>query len=178
MTDRAGRRRDSGDRDSARREGARRGNAHRESDRRDLGAMVHPVLRLLIAVELPILAAHEVSMWGYSVLTALDDGPVRTQATLAEAIGADKTRIIGTLDELQAAGLISRTPDPNDRRARLLEITDEGRRVRRAARAEIRAAEERLLSALTPAERTTFVRALEKLSVLTPDDLPDVRDLP
>ncbi|SFH10854.1 DNA-binding transcriptional regulator, MarR family [Actinopolymorpha cephalotaxi] len=135
--------------------------------------MVHPVLRLLIAVELPILAAHEVSMWGYSVLTALDDGPVRTQATLAEAIGADKTRIIGTLDELQDAGLISRTPDPNDRRARLLEITDEGRRLRRAVRAEIRAKEESLLATLTPTERTAFVRALEKLSALSPEDLPD-----
>ncbi|WP_241827833.1 MarR family winged helix-turn-helix transcriptional regulator [Actinopolymorpha singaporensis] len=158
MTDRPGRRRDS---------------ERRDRDRRDLAAMVHPVLRLLVAAELPVLAAHDVSMWSYSVLTALDDGPVRTQATLAEAIGADKTRIIGTLDELQDAGLISRTPDPNDRRARLLSITDEGRRVRRAVRAQIRAKEEHLLARLTPAERTTFVRALEKLSALSPDDLSD-----
>ena len=45
-----------------------------------------------------------VSMWGYSVLLALDRSAIRTQAALAEAIGADKTRIIAILDELQQSG--------------------------------------------------------------------------
>lgn len=53
---------------------------------------------------------------------------------LARAIGADKTRIIGTLDALQEAGLISREPDPDDRRVRLLEITEAGRHARRSVR--------------------------------------------
>ncbi len=132
--------------------------------------MVHPLLRALIDAELPVLAAHDVSMWGYSVLTALDEGPVRTQAALAEAIGADKTRIIGTLDELQAAGLISRTPDPDDRRARLLSITDKGRRVRRAVKTDIHQAEDRLLAVLTPADRRAFLRSLEALSAARDDD--------
>jgi len=128
--------------------------------------MLAPLLRSLVATELPVLAARGVSMWGYVVLSALDESPVRTQAALAEAIGADKTRIIGTLDELQEAGLISRTPDPEDRRARLLAITAKGRRVRRAARSEIRAAEERILAHLAPADRLSFLRALETLSAL------------
>ncbi len=108
-------------------------------------------------------------MWGYVVLSALDESPVRTQAALAEAIGADKTRIIGTLDELQEAGLISRTPDPDDRRARLLAITDKGRKLRRLVMAEIQASEERLLAVLTPADRRAFLRSLETLSALPPD---------
>ena len=58
---------------------------------------------------------------------ALDRSAIRTQAALAEAIGADKTRIIAILDELQQSGLIERVADPEDRRARLLEITQEGR---------------------------------------------------
>jgi DNA-binding MarR family transcriptional regulator len=132
-------------------------------ERPDLAAMLHPLMRALIAVELPVLAEHEVSMWGYSVLTALDDTPVRTQAALADAIGADKSRIIGTLDELQDAGLIERTPDPNDRRVRLLSITPEGRRVRRSVRKGIRAQEARLLATLPPADRQTFLRAVRTL---------------
>src|SRR6201989_3726624 len=95
--------------------------------RRDLAAMLAPLLRELVAAELPVLAAHDVSMWGYVVLNALDRSPVRTQAALAEAIGADKTRIIGTLDELQQGGYIERRPDPDDRRVRLLRITQAGR---------------------------------------------------
>ena len=126
--------------------------------------MLYPLVRELIALELPVLATHEVSMWGYSVLTALDDTPVRTQAALAEAIGADKSRIIGTLDELQSAGLIERTPDPGDRRVRLLSITPEGRRVRRAVRKDIRAHEEELLAKIrSRADREAFVRVLRTL---------------
>lgn len=133
------------------------------TERPDLAAMLYPLVRELIALELPVLAAHEVSMWGYSVLTALDDTPVRTQAALAGAIGADKSRIIGTLDELQQSGLIERTPDPADRRVRLLSITPQGRRVRRTVRKEIQAQEEQVLTALAPADRKTFVRILQEL---------------
>ncbi|RZT07940.1 MarR family transcriptional regulator [Kribbella sp. VKM Ac-2569] len=133
------------------------------TERPDLAAMLYPLVRELIALELPVLAAHEVSMWGYSVLTALDDTPVRTQAALAEAIGADKSRIIGTLDELQRAGLIERTPDPADRRVRLLSITPQGRKVRRTVRKEIQAQEEQVLTTLAPADRKTFLRILQEL---------------
>lgn len=126
--------------------------------------MLHPLLRDLVAAEMPILAAHDVSMWGYVVLDALDRSPVRTQAALAEAIGADKTRIIPTLDELQQRGYIERSPDPNDRRVRLLEITPAGRKVKNAVQTEIRQSEERWLGELTIEERSVFLRALERLS--------------
>jgi MarR family transcriptional regulator, organic hydroperoxide resistance regulator len=145
----------------------------RDDQRRDLAAMLAPLVRTLIAVEQPILAAHGVSMWGYSVLTALDESPARTQAALATAIGADKTRIIGTLDELQEAGLIVREPDPSDRRARLLSITDKGRAVRRAAQTEIQASEDRLLAKLPTADRRGFLRALRMLSSLSHEDIAD-----
>ncbi|MGZ0148952.1 MarR family winged helix-turn-helix transcriptional regulator [Kribbella sp. WER1] len=133
------------------------------TERSDLAAMLGPLVRDLIAIELPILAAHEVSMWGYVVLNALDETPVRTQAALAEAIGADKSRIIGTLDELQRAGLIERTPDPDDRRVRLLSITPQGRTVRRTVRKDIQAAELQVLDGLPVAERKTFLRLLQQL---------------
>ncbi|MBF8190087.1 winged helix-turn-helix transcriptional regulator [Nonomuraea sp. K274] len=133
--------------------------------------MLHPLVRSLIAAELPVLAAHGISMWGYIVLGAVDDGSVRTQAALAEAIGADKTRIIATLDDLQAAGLITREPDPDDRRARILAITGDGRDVRRSVRAEIRSNEERLLARLPAADRHGFLRAVQALSRLPREEI-------
>ncbi len=132
--------------------------------RRDLAAMLQPLLRALIAAELPVLARHGVTMWGYSVLNALQDTPASTQAALADKIGADKTRIIAVLDELQAAGLISRVPDPADRRARLLSITPAGRDRRRAVQDEIQQGEGRLLAGLPAAEREAFLRAAQLLS--------------
>jgi DNA-binding MarR family transcriptional regulator len=132
--------------------------------RADLAAMLHPLLRHLVAAELPILAAHDLSVWGYVVLSALDQSPIRTQAALAEAIGADKTRIIATLDELQRQGYIDRRPDPDDRRVRLLEITPAGRKVQHGVQADIQRGEDRWLDRLTAEERTVFLRALEMLT--------------
>ena len=126
--------------------------------------MLAPLLRELIAAEEPVLAAHDVTMWGYVVLLALDRSSMRTQAALAAAIGADKTRIIRDLDELQHRGLIERRPDPDDRRVRLLAITDAGRTVKNAVQEEIQRGEERWLGDLSAAERRTFLRVLIRLT--------------
>ncbi|MDG5482355.1 MarR family winged helix-turn-helix transcriptional regulator [Mycolicibacterium gadium] len=132
--------------------------------RPDLAAMLAPLLRELIAAELPVLAEHDMSMWGYAVLLALDESPVRTQAALAEAIGADKTRIIPTLDELQAKGYIERHADPDDRRVRLLSITESGRQVKETVQNDIQRGEERWLSALSADERRVFLNALQNIT--------------
>jgi DNA-binding MarR family transcriptional regulator len=89
---------------------------------------------------------------------------MRTQAALAAAIGADKTRIIRTLDDLQDDGYIERRPDPDDRRVRLLAITDTGRRVKDAVQDEIQRGEERWLGELTVEDRRTFLRVLERMT--------------
>src|ERR1700761_2038895 len=80
----------------------------RKAKRRDLAEMLAGLGRQTGAAEMPVLAAHRLSMWGYIVLLALDRSPIRTQTALADAIGADKTRIIATLDELQSHGHIDR----------------------------------------------------------------------
>lgn len=132
--------------------------------RPDLAALMAPLLRELIAAELPVLAEHDLSMWGYAVLLALDESPVRTQAALAESIGADKTRIIPTLDELQTKGYIERHADPDDRRVRLLAITESGRTMKDAVQQGIQLGEERWLSVLSADERRVFVRALQDMT--------------
>ena len=136
------------------------------SRRRDLAAMVAPLSRALIAAEQPILRAHNLTMWGYVVLSALDGRPAPTQAALAQSVGADKTRIIPVLDELQTKGLIDRQPDPTDRRARLVSITPQGRHLRATTQTAIQHNEDRLLAQIPPADRQAFLRALELLSAL------------
>src|SRR3982750_264831 len=142
-------------------------------ERRDLAAMVVTLGRALTAAELPVLRAHDLSMWAYIVLTALAERPRRTQAALARDIGADKTRIIGVLDDLQGRGLIERQPDPADRRVRVLSLTAAGQRVHRSAQAGIRAREERLLARLTGADRRGFLHALQVLSELPSEEIVD-----
>src|SRR5262249_54875903 len=102
---------------------------------------------------------------------SLDASSARSQAELAQAIGADKTRIIATLDDLQRSGFITREPDPADRRARLLAITSAGQRTRRAVRAEIQANEERVLARLQPEDRDASLRVAQTLSALPAEEI-------
>jgi MarR family transcriptional regulator, organic hydroperoxide resistance regulator len=138
-------------------------------DRRDLAAMFAPLTRALIEREGPVLDAHGISMWGYIVLTALVEQPVRTQAALAQAIRADKSRIISVLDELQGRGLIRRQPDEADRRVHLLSLTPEGDRLRRSVEAGIRRSEEEVLAMLPAADREVFLRSLKALYKRRPE---------
>ncbi|MBF6298580.1 winged helix DNA-binding protein [Nocardia amamiensis] len=144
--------------------------------RPDLAAMIVPLGRALMAAELPVLDRHELSMWGYAVLLGLDAEPVYTQAALAKAIGADKTRIIGVLDELQRRGLISREPDPADRRVNLVSLTEAGRALRDRAQRDIQDREDQLLERLPAADRRVFLRALRTLSDAVAEQSRDGND--
>ena len=126
--------------------------------------MVVPLSQALLQMEQPVLDEHGLSMWAYVVLSRLGDEPLRGQAVLAQAIGADKTRIIDVLDDLQERGLIRREADPADRRARLLALTPAGRRTRDQVRRAIRREEQRVLKTLPPDERAVFLRALQRLA--------------
>jgi MarR family transcriptional regulator, transcriptional regulator for hemolysin len=51
------------------------------------------------------------------------------QNVLAEAIGIEGASLVRLIDELQASGLITRAPDPSDRRANAINLTPRGREV-------------------------------------------------
>ncbi|MQA77967.1 MAG: winged helix DNA-binding protein [Streptosporangiales bacterium] len=154
----------------------RQSRSRRDTSRPDLAAMMVPLGRALTAAEQPVLDAHDLTMWGYVVLLGLDAEPVRTQAALAQAIGADKTRIIAVLDDLQDRGLIERHPDPADRRARLLALTQEGQRTRDSVQSAIQRREERLLARLPAADRRALLRALQALHALPYQEIADPDD--
>jgi DNA-binding MarR family transcriptional regulator len=134
------------------------------TDREDLGALFTRVSRRLIEAERPLLAAQGLTMWGYIALSHLVRGPAPTQLALAAAIRHDKTRLIGVLDALEREGLVTRAPDPADRRARIVHVTPAGRERHAAAVARIRAMEDELLHDLGAAERETLLAALATLS--------------
>ncbi|QBS42840.1 MarR family winged helix-turn-helix transcriptional regulator [Nocardia sp. CS682] len=140
--------------------------------RPDLAAMMAPLMRALMAAELPVLERYELSMWGYAVLLGLGKEPVYTQAALARSINADKTRIIPVLDELQQGGLIRREPDPADRRVNLVSITAAGRSLRDRVQADIQEVENRLLSELPAADRRVFLRSLQTLATHVEEQSP------
>ncbi|MCR6485595.1 MarR family transcriptional regulator [Amycolatopsis sp. OK19-0408] len=130
----------------------------------DLGALCAGAGRALAEAERPVLEAHGLSMWQYVVLSALAPGAAPSQLVLAQQIHYDKTRLIALLDGLEAAGLVSRGPDPADRRARIVRLTSAGTHRHAAARAGIRAVEDQRLAGLGAEERRVLRSALAQLA--------------
>jgi len=91
-----------------------------------------------------------------------EQGPTR-QNVLATDFGLSPHSITDLVDGLERHGLAERRPDPTDRRAKLVAITDAGE----AGLAVANATRERLLKeifgALSEADRTTFLRLLDGL---------------
>ncbi|MEU5692824.1 MarR family transcriptional regulator [Actinosynnema sp. NPDC020468] len=132
--------------------------------RHDLGASFARLARAMIEAETPILRAQGVEMWDYVVLAALETAAAPTQSELAVAVGRDKTRLIPILDRLESRGLLSRTPDPADRRNRVVALTDPGRTVVDACRRGIREMEAGFLASVPATERRAFVAVLDRLA--------------
>src|SRR3954453_13662332 len=103
-----------------------------------------------------------VSPRGFSVLTTALSGAY-TQTELARMIGLDKTTMVVTLDELEAAGLAERRPSATDRRARVIAVTAAARRKVRQAEEITERTRQDVLGVLEPEEREAFVAALTRL---------------
>lgn len=86
-----------------------------------------------------------------------------TQTELAHSAGIDKTTMVVTLDELEAAGLAKRTPDPRDRRARVIAVTKAGERKVAKGAAVVEAIHADLLDALTAEQRDGLLTGLAHL---------------
>jgi DNA-binding MarR family transcriptional regulator len=138
----------------------------------DLGALFAQITRRLIDAERPLLDARGLSMWEYIALSALARGAAPTQLALSRRIGYDKTRLIALLDRLAERSLIARAPDPADRRAHVITVTEQGAALLEATRRDIRTMEETMLGGFTPGERTALRTMLGRLADLD-DQLGD-----
>jgi MarR family transcriptional regulator for hemolysin len=98
----------------------------------------------------------------HAVLAAAVTGD-HTQTELARMVGLDKTTMVVTLDELEAAGLAERRPAPADRRARVVAVTSAGRKKLKKAELIGERIRDDVLSALPEEDRERFVDALATL---------------
>ncbi|MFE7120939.1 MarR family winged helix-turn-helix transcriptional regulator [Streptomyces sp. NPDC057654] len=109
------------------------------------------------------LAQDGLRMPHHAVLSAVADlGPV-AQAELGRSTGFDPKDMVGFLNDLEAAGLVTRAPDPKDRRKNAIAITPAGsRRLIRLARLGDEANEE-LLAPLSVTERELLLALLARV---------------
>jgi len=104
-----------------------------------------------------------ISPRAHSVLATAMTGDY-TQSELARLVGLDKTTMVVTVDELEAAGLAERRPARSDRRARVIVVTKAGERKVREADKVLDRVRETVLSELPDDDREAFLRSLARLA--------------
>ena len=98
-----------------------------------------------------------------AVLTHLYDEAEIDQNGLAARLGIDRSSTSLIVDELEEKGLLQRHVNGADRRARLLKLTAQGRRVRDYLRPKAGIAQARILASLSPTEREQFLDMLVRV---------------
>ena len=107
-------------------------------------------------------AGHDLTPVQYAALSTIKTHPGIDQVTLAGLIAYDRTTITGVVDRLVQKGLLVRQANSRDRRAHVLQITDQGRRTLRGIEPAVEAAQRTMLRGLTADEADTFMRLLRK----------------
>jgi DNA-binding MarR family transcriptional regulator len=124
----------------------------------------------------PVYAANGLEPGWYDVLATLRRAgpPYRLRPTdFAATLMLTSSGTTKRLDRLEAAGHITREPDPTDRRGVLITLTSQGRSLVDQAADQHMANEQRILSGLTAAERRQLAGLLRKLRTTLPPLEPD-----
>lgn len=130
----------------------------------ELGWALGTVVRNYLRVAGEALAEVPGGPKGYLVLAALGRGEPSTQIALAQHLGVDRTMMTYLLDDLEDAGLVERRPDPADRRARRVTLTATGAARLAEFMCGLHRAEDGLLDALDPDDRTQLRDLLRRLA--------------
>lgn len=93
----------------------------------------------------------------------VDAGDSLPLGQLADRLSCVKSNVTQLIDRLEADGLVSRAPDPNDKRSRLAMITEAGRQACREGARVQREVEEQLFSTLSDEEVQRLSEIIAKL---------------
>ncbi|MDI2019909.1 MarR family winged helix-turn-helix transcriptional regulator [Paenarthrobacter nicotinovorans] len=98
----------------------------------------------------------------FSVLTLACSGLEPTQRELADFLSLDPSQVVSLVDDLEHRGLVKRAQGKQDRRAKIIVSTADGRRIHNKARAALEVCEQTQLAALSEDENTQLRALLKK----------------
>lgn len=96
-----------------------------ESLGEDLGFLLARASGLAVRLVNLALDEHGLRARHLTLLQLVESGD-RSQREISAALGLDPSNVVNLVDELERLDLIRRTPDPRDRRARLISLTTAG----------------------------------------------------
>ncbi|MGE0007300.1 MAG: MarR family winged helix-turn-helix transcriptional regulator [Parvibaculaceae bacterium] len=134
---------------------------------RDLWTRPGYLIRRLHQIHLGLFAeecgGEDITPVQFGVLSVLQGGDEMDQLTLSASVGIDRTSGADVFRRLERKGLLTRRPSDTDGRAKLIKITDQGRKFVNRVRPIMARAQDRFVSPLSEPELEEFYRLVAKL---------------
>jgi DNA-binding MarR family transcriptional regulator len=127
------------------------------------GHRIRRLQQIAVAVFMQETESAAVTPVQFAVLNTLAEQPGIDQRTLARLVSFDTSTIGGVIDRLEARGALTRNLSPDDRRVRLLHLTDEGRQILAGVTPTMTLAQERILEPLSASERRLFMDLMQRV---------------
>ena len=127
------------------------------------GHNIRRLHQISVAIFLQESEAFGVTPVQYAALQSVGNQPNLDQRTLARSIGLDTSTVAGVVDRLEIRGLLARSASPEDRRVRLLSLTDVGRQLLIDIVPAMLKAQSLMLEPLPEKEQAEFMRMLRQL---------------
>jgi DNA-binding MarR family transcriptional regulator len=106
----------------------------------------------IIAAENDALSEHDLNMRTFAILAMVTETSTRSQLDIARTLGLDKSTLVAAIDDLEARGLVVRRPDPEDRRARIVESTPAGLAAYKEAAKTVQRTEQNIVAGISHEE--------------------------
>ena len=137
-----------------------------DTDVASWAALLRVHAALVPRIDRELQAACGLPLTWYDVLLELNAAPGRrlNMGELGDVAVVSRTRASRVVDQMATAGLVTREPNPDDRRSAYATITEAGRaRLRAAAPVYLASIRRHFTSRMTAAESSTVAAALEKV---------------
>ncbi|MDI7775908.1 MarR family transcriptional regulator [Asticcacaulis sp. EMRT-3] len=127
--------------------------------------LLHRVLQIALDIYNAEMGEDALSQRQYAVLKALEGGESGglSQADLVRLTGIDRSTLADLVARMTTKNLLARERSVTDGRANLVQLTEAGRAALADAEPRVLAADEKILSLLSPPKRESFVKLLRKV---------------
>lgn len=127
------------------------------------GHLIRRAQQIAVAIFMEETLSFDVTPVQFAILNALIDAPGEDQITLSKNVAFDPATFGSVVGRLEAKALVRRTADQNDKRRKLLWVTDDGKKVALKMKKAVDKAQSRIVSPLDQVEQDQLVRLIGKL---------------
>ena len=133
--------------------------------------LLHRVLQIALDIYNEEAGEGALTQRQYAVLQALENGEGLSQTDLVKVTGIDRSTLAELVSRMLAKDLLARERSTTDARANLVTLAEAGRAALTDMQPRVLAADEKILSLLSPPKRDSFVKLLRKLTASREEQL-------